>query len=361
MTPGFPGRPRSLEPAVVLALAGVVSRGCRFFSFGTDAWHSSQPVTVVLMNAHLETLGVHCRSSPFAAASSTSTRRGRVREGVARKPTTAPTTLPASARASQACAAFSRDGRTTRCRRSRRCTTTQQLGPTSSAPMPSGQTSSLLPHHATSQAQSLCITAAAWRWSSAKSWQRTHTCMTFIRDARAWGARSRGCARGGAHSFPEALLSTLHRTVTDCDAYPAPVPYEKSLTSARHDTGPGKDICWCECTAKETGSRHGQPPHHSTLSVHSQLHVLRPIADKAIPSPMRCSPSRSSTATLVTMEGYPLTRLLSRAFKSNSDLCGVISRMSLSGFFSHVSKNIQVMGCPGFPCMFKQFFIWTHQ
>ena len=84
MTPGFPGRPRSLEPAVVLTMAGVVSRACRLFSFCTGAGHSLQPVTVVLMNAHLETLGVHCRSSPFAAASSTSTRRGRVREGVAR-------------------------------------------------------------------------------------------------------------------------------------------------------------------------------------------------------------------------------------------------------------------------------------
>ena len=75
MTPGFPGRPRSLEPSVVLALAGVVSRACRLFSFGTGAGHSSQPVTVVLMSGHLETLGVHCRFSPFAAASPTSTRR----------------------------------------------------------------------------------------------------------------------------------------------------------------------------------------------------------------------------------------------------------------------------------------------
>ena len=75
MTPGFPGRPRSLEPAVVLALAGVVSRACRLFSFCTGAGHSSQPVTVVLMSGHLETLGVHCRFSPYAAASSTSTRR----------------------------------------------------------------------------------------------------------------------------------------------------------------------------------------------------------------------------------------------------------------------------------------------
>ena len=75
MTPGFPGRPRSLEPSVVLALAGVVSRACRLFSFCTGAGHSSQTVSVVLMNGHLETLGVHCRFSPFAAASSTSTRR----------------------------------------------------------------------------------------------------------------------------------------------------------------------------------------------------------------------------------------------------------------------------------------------
>ena len=64
MTPGFPGRPRSLEPAVVFALAGVVSRACRLFSFGTGAGHSSQPVTVVLMNAHLETLAASHRSQP---------------------------------------------------------------------------------------------------------------------------------------------------------------------------------------------------------------------------------------------------------------------------------------------------------
>ena len=84
---------------------------------------------------------------------------------------------------------------------------------------------------------------------------------------------------------------------------------------------------------RESSRSATTPPHHSTLSVHSQLHVLRPIANKAIPSPIRCSPSRSSTTTLLTMEGYPLTRLLSWAFRSNSDLCGVISRMSLSGFF----------------------------
>ena len=74
-TPGFLGRPRSLEPSVVLALAGVVSRACRHFSFCTGAGHSSQPFTFVLMNEHLETLGVLCRFSPYAAASSTSTRR----------------------------------------------------------------------------------------------------------------------------------------------------------------------------------------------------------------------------------------------------------------------------------------------
>ena len=106
------------------------------------------------------------------------------------------------------------------------------------------------------------------------------------------------------------------------------------------------DICWFHgaWTARETGSRHGQPPHHSTLSVHSQLHVLRPIANKAIPSPMRFSPSRSSTTTLVTMKGYPLTRPLSRAFKSNSDLCGVKSRMSLTVFFSHVRNTNTSVG-----------------
>ena len=53
--------------------------------------------------------------------------------------------------------------------------------------------------------------------------------------------------------------------MTGCDAYPAPVPYEKSL-QAQHDTGPGKDICWFEWTAKDTGSRHGQPPTHHTTA-----------------------------------------------------------------------------------------------
>ena len=201
-----------------------VARLQTFFHFSLVLGIRHSPVTVVLMNGHLETLGVHCHFSPFAAASSTSTRtcckmlpplerarwphnpmnlpharvyracqqgsagqnlQGRVREGVAGSQTTAPKTLPASARASQACAAFSRDGPTTRCRRSRRCTTTQQHGPTSSAPLPSGQTSSLLPHRATSQARCSCITAVVWRRSFAPSWQRTHPCLTPVRDARA--------------------------------------------------------------------------------------------------------------------------------------------------------------------------------
>ena len=75
MTPKFPGRPRSLEPAVVLAWLVSCRALADSFSFGTGAGRSSQPVTVVLMNTHLETLGVHYRFSPFAAASSTSTRR----------------------------------------------------------------------------------------------------------------------------------------------------------------------------------------------------------------------------------------------------------------------------------------------
>ena len=174
------------------------------------------------MSEHLETLDVHCRFSPFAAVSSTSTRiaarcchrsnapgglttlwiclmhvctvhvnraaLGRTSKGERGKEWPEANDRPddtASIGQSIAGLHISRDGRTTRCRRSRRCTTTQQLGPTSSAPMPSGQTSSLLPHHATSQAQSLCITAAAWRWSSAPSWQRTHPCLTLVRDARA--------------------------------------------------------------------------------------------------------------------------------------------------------------------------------
>ena len=75
MTPKFPGRPRSLEPAVVLAWLVSCRALADSFSFGTGAGRSSQPVTVVLMNTHLETLGVRHRFSPFAAASSTSTRR----------------------------------------------------------------------------------------------------------------------------------------------------------------------------------------------------------------------------------------------------------------------------------------------
>ena len=43
-TPGFLGRP--LEPANVLAWAGVVSRACRLFSYGTGGGYASQPVTV---------------------------------------------------------------------------------------------------------------------------------------------------------------------------------------------------------------------------------------------------------------------------------------------------------------------------
>ena len=109
--------------------------------------------------------------------------QGRVREGVAGANDRPDDT--ASIGQSIAGLRISRDGHTTRCRRSRRCTTTQQLGPTSSAPMPSGQTSSLLPHRATSQARSSSITAAVWRWSSAPSWHRTHPCPTLIRDARA--------------------------------------------------------------------------------------------------------------------------------------------------------------------------------
>ena len=57
------------------------------------------------------------------------------------------------------------------------------------------------------------------------------------------------------------------------------------------------------------------------------------MPNKSSPSPMRCSPSRRSTATFRTMEGDPLTRPLSRAYKNNSDLCGEISRMSLTVFF----------------------------
>ena len=166
MTPRIPGRPRSLEPAVVPALAGVVSRACRLFSCCTGAGHSSQPVTVVLMNAHLETLGVHCRSSPFAAASSTSTRRaatcchrsnapgglttpwiclmhvctvhvskaalGRTSKGEFGKEWPRANDRPddtAIIGQSIAGLRISRDGHTTRCRRSRRCTTTQQRGP----------------------------------------------------------------------------------------------------------------------------------------------------------------------------------------------------------------------------------------
>ena len=211
MTPKFNGRPRSLEPAVVLAWLVSCRALADSFSFGTGAGRSSQPVTVVLMNTHLETLGVHYRVSPFAAASSTSTRRaaemlpplerarwphnpmvqpharvyrarqqgsagknlqGRAREGVARSQRPARRHSQHRPEHPKASAGFSRDGPTTRCRRSRRCITTQQHGPTSSAPMSSGQTSSLLPHRATSQARSSSIAAAVWRWSSADACPR---------------------------------------------------------------------------------------------------------------------------------------------------------------------------------------------
>ena len=56
-TPGTAlGRPRSLEPAVVLALADIVSRVCSKVCCGAG-------VLAVLMNAHLETLGVAYRFS----------------------------------------------------------------------------------------------------------------------------------------------------------------------------------------------------------------------------------------------------------------------------------------------------------
>ena len=45
-TPGFLGRPRSTEPASVLAWAGVVSCAGRPSSYSTGTGHASQPVTV---------------------------------------------------------------------------------------------------------------------------------------------------------------------------------------------------------------------------------------------------------------------------------------------------------------------------
>ena len=100
---------------------------------------------------------------------------------------------------------------------------------------------------------------------------------------------------------------------------------------------------------RESSRSTTNPAHHSTLSVHSQLHVLRPIANKALPSPMRCSPNRSSKATLVTMKGYPLTRPLSGT-ESNNDLCGVKSQTSLTVFFfasqqKHTHKFWWVFPC----------------
>ena len=78
MTPKFPGRPRSLEPAVVLAWRRVVSRACRLFFI----WHWCRALVAavsrcVLMNTHLETLGVHLCFSPFAAASTSTKRAAR--------------------------------------------------------------------------------------------------------------------------------------------------------------------------------------------------------------------------------------------------------------------------------------------
>ena len=220
MTPRFPGRPRSLEPSVVLALAGVVSRVCRLFSFCIGAGHSSQPVTVVLMNGQLETLGVHCRFSPFAAASSTSTRRA------ARccHHSTAPGgfTTPCICLMHVCTVHVSRAalGRTSKGELGKewpeandRPEDTTSIGQSIAGlrSLLTGWTHDALQeiatiHHntaacsdivctdalradvfafATSQARSSCITAAVWRWRSATSWQRTHPCLTLIRDARA--------------------------------------------------------------------------------------------------------------------------------------------------------------------------------
>ena len=64
-----------------------------------------------------------------------------------RKSKTIPTSVPTSPTALVACGASSRAGPMTRCGTYRRCITTQELGPTSSAPMPSGQTSGKLFRH----------------------------------------------------------------------------------------------------------------------------------------------------------------------------------------------------------------------
>ena len=187
-------------------LAGVVSRACRFFFIWHffwafvaaryrcahehtpgDTWRSSPRLTV---RSHIINIDETCckmlpplerarwTHNPMVQPHARAYRarqqgragknlQGRAREGVARSQRPARRHSQHRPEHPKASAAFSRDGPTTRCRRSRRCITTQQLGPTSSAPMPSGQTSSLLPHRATSQARSSSITASVWRWSSA--------------------------------------------------------------------------------------------------------------------------------------------------------------------------------------------------
>ena len=223
MTPGFPGRPRSLEPSVVLALAGVVSRVCRLFSLCTGAGHSSQPVTIVLMNEHLETLGVLCRFSPFAAASSTSTRRAARcchRSNAPGGLTTPWICLMHVCTVHVKRAAL---GRTSKGERGKewpeandRPDDTASIGQSIAGlrsiltgwTHDAAQEIATMHHNTaawsdivcteaqradvlafatprTSQARSSCITAAVWRWRSAPSWQRTHPCLSLIRDARA--------------------------------------------------------------------------------------------------------------------------------------------------------------------------------
>ena len=77
-TPGTAlGRPRSLEPAAVLALADIVSRVCSRVCCGAG-------VLAELLNAHLETVGIAYRFSARQTRTFVrSLTQGRAREGVA--------------------------------------------------------------------------------------------------------------------------------------------------------------------------------------------------------------------------------------------------------------------------------------
>ena len=296
MTPGFPGRPRSLEPAVVLALAGVVSRACRLLSFCTGAGHSSQPVTVVLMSGHLETLGVHCRVSPFAAASSTSTRivaRCCHRSNAPGGLTTQwiclmhVCTVHVNRAAREGVTGSQRPPRRHCQHRPEHRRLAHLKGWTHDAVQEIATM-----HHNTAAWSNIVCTDAKRADVLAFATPRHIAGTVFMHHSRrvalelrpivaedppvpdayprcpSMSARSRGCARGGAHSCPEPLLSTSHRTVTGCDAYPPPVPHEKSLQA--RDTTPARVRTFAGSSARPRKPGVVTVSHQPTTPQHTQ-------------------------------------------------------------------------------------------